>query len=238
MRVRAVLRAAVFTPREKLLLLLLNAWPLAHLVATICLATLPPWPLAWRLVAAFAGLLLVPPLLCRLIVGGGLASGEIAVPSRTFFRWWATWQLQMIFNRLPWLEEMLRFVPALYSTWLRLWGARLGRLTLWSPGVRIFDRPLLRIGDDVVLGLDVRIVGHFGSVDADGRATFILGPITIGDRATLGAAALLAPGVVIESDQCTEALFLGPPFTHWRGGERVPPSAASRHEPLVTSTPP
>jgi hypothetical protein len=126
----------------------------------------------------------------------------------------------MIFNRLPWIDEMLRLVPGLYSLWLRLWGARVGRLTLWSPGVRIYDRPLLHLGDDVVLGVDARLTGHFGGVDANGRNVFTLGAVSLGDRTTLGGGALLGPGVTLDADQTTEALFLGTPFAHWHAGER------------------
>ncbi len=221
MRVRAIIEAATFTSQQKLLLLLLNAWPLAHLTVAAMLAVLPEWPAGWRALAAASWLFLSPPLLCRLVIGSGLPSGETKAPSNIFFRWWMTWQLQMLFNRLPWIEEILRFVPGLYSLWLRLWGARIGRLTLWSPGVRIYDRPLLHIGDDVVLGIDARLVGHFGGLDAQGRVTLVLGPVTLGDRTSLGGGAMLAPGCTVEADQATEALFLGAPFTRWRDGKRV-----------------
>lgn len=220
-RVRAVLQPAVFAPRQKLLLLALNAWPLLHAAGTVAWLVGPAWTFGARLAAAAAWLLLLPPLAARLVVGRGLATGEIAVPSSAFFRWWTTWQLQMVFNRLPWLEEVLRLIPGVYSAWLRLWGARIGRLTLWSPGVRIFDRPLLHLGDDVVLGLDVRVTGHFGGLDAAGRSTMTLGPVTLRDRTTIGAAALLGPGLEIDADQATETLFLGPPFTCWQNGRRV-----------------
>lgn len=221
MRVRIITEGARFTPREKLRLLALNALPLAHVILLALVACLLPGGPLLRFVAATATLFLLPPLLARYVLRNGLPSGEIAVPSDAFFRWWTTWQLQTVFNRLPWIEELLRLIPGTYSAWLRLWGANIGRLTLWSPGVRIFDRPLLDIGDDVVLGIDTRIVGHFGGLDAVGRSTFTLGLITIGDRCVIGASALLAPGVTLESDQATEALFLGTPFAHWRAGTRV-----------------
>ena len=221
-RVRAILHAASFTPAQKLLLLALNAWPLAHLLGSVAWAVLPAWPAGWRALAVGLWLLALPPLLARFVVGRGLPAGPIPVPSRYFFRWWTTWQLQMLFNRLPWLEELMRLLPGFYSAWLRLWGARIGRLTLWSPGVKISDRPLLRIGNDTVIGIDARLVGHFGGLDADGRVTLTLGPVTVGDRTTVGGSALLGPGVLLESDQATEALFLGTPFTHWRDGQRVP----------------
>ena len=221
MRVRAVTSHAHFTPAQKVRLLALNALPLAHLAGLAALVTfLPPNPLA-RLVAGLGWFFILPPLLARIVLLRSLPQGEIAVPSAAFFRWWTTWQLQAVFNRLPWIEELLRFIPGAYSAWLRLWGARVGRLTLWSPGVRVFDRPLLRIGDDVVLGIDTRLVGHFGALDATGCTTFTIGLITLGDRCTLGASALLGPGVTLGADQTTEVLFLGTPFTQWREGARV-----------------
>ena len=222
MRVRIITAGATFSPREKLRLLALNAIPLAHLLSLALVVACIPGNLVSRFLVGVVWLLLPPPLIARLVLKSGLPQGEIAVPSDVFFRWWTTWQLQSVFNRLPWIEELLRMIPGAYSAWLRLWGAEIGQLTLWSPGVRIFDRPLLNIGDDVVLGIATRIVGHFGALDADGRSTFTLGLITIGDRCVIGASALLAPGVTLESDQATEALFLGTPFAHWQKGTRVP----------------
>ena len=222
-RVRAVLHAAAFTPAQKVLLLGLNAWPLIHLLGAAAGLTALPWSLPSRLLIVVGWLFVVPPMLCRLIAPERLPSGPVVIPSAPFFRWWATWQLQILFNRLPWIDELLRLVPGLYSLWLRLWGAQIGRLTLWSPGIRVFDRPLLRIGHDVVIGIDARLLGHYGGLDESGRAVLTLGPVTIGDRTTIGGHALLAPGVTLEADQATEALFLGTPFTHWRAGQRVLP---------------
>lgn len=235
-RVRAVLQAAVFTPTQKLWLLGLNTWPMIHLLGAVTGLAALPWSLPWCFLAVAVWLLLLPPLLCRLLAPRHLPAGPVAVPSGHFFRWWATWQLQILFNRLPWVDELLRLVPGLYSLWLRLWGAQIGRLTLWSPGVRVFDRPLLNIGHDVVIGIDARLLGHYGGLDGSGRTVLMLGPVTIGDRTTIGGNAILAPGVTLESDQSTEALFLGAPFTHWRKGQRINPpepsifNASLKHE--------
>ena len=101
-------------------MLLWNFLPLLHVCGVITCA--------WRfsIPLAIAGLYLFPPLLCRLILllyplnGGTYPSG-----SREFVSWWATAQTQMIFCRLPMLEELLRLVPGLYSMWLRLWWAKI-----------------------------------------------------------------------------------------------------------------
>ena len=61
-RVRAVRHAPVFTPRQKLLLLGLNAWPLAHVAGVVCWAWLPAWEIAWRATATALWLMVFPPL--------------------------------------------------------------------------------------------------------------------------------------------------------------------------------
>lgn len=220
-RVRQILAAASFTPRQKLQLLVLNALPLGLLVIACMVFFFFPAAFVARTASALAVLLLLPPLCARAFLRHPLTMGEHPVPSPDFFRWWAAWQLQGLFNRLPMIEEMLRLVPGLYSIWLRLWGARIGRLTLWSPGVRILDRQMLVVGDDVVIGIDVRVVGHFGGLDADGQSTLKVGPVTICDRCSIGGSALLGPGFVLDADQATETLFLGTPFTRWSEGSRI-----------------
>jgi len=229
-RVRPIVRGPQYTAGQKLLLLFLNAWPILHL---LCAAV---WSLPWlgwgsgvRIGVTVVWILIVPPLLCRFLSVDQLPPGKVAVPSPTFFRWWFSWQLQMIFNRFSWIEETLRLVPGLYSLWLRLWGARVGRLTLWSPGVRIYDRPLVRIGDDVVLGFEACLLGHFGALDPEGHSHLVLGPVEVGDRTTVGGRALLGPGFSLEADQFTETLFLGVPFNRWRAGERVQAESFSTH---------
>lgn len=230
-RVRAITRAATFTAGQKVLLLLLNAWPVLHLVAVLGWLMLPPWAMSVRVGVTAAWILLLPPLLCRILSINRLPAGDMAVPSPEFFRWWMSWQLQMVFNRFSWIEEGIRFVPGIYSFWLRLWGARVGRLTLWSPGVRLYDRPLVRIGDDVVIGIEACLLGHFGGLDSEGRAHLIVGPVKVGDRTTVGGRALLGPGLVLEADQFTETLFLGTPFSQWRAGERVRTEEFSSKQP-------
>jgi hypothetical protein len=220
-RVRLITKGALFSQRQKLRLLALNALPLAHLTSLALIAVTFPGGLTARITAATLWFFLLPPLLARYILRPSLPSGEITVPSEAFFQWWTTWQLQAVFNRLPFIEEILRIIPGAYSGWLRLWGAKIGRLTLWSPGVRILDRSLIDIGDDVVIGIDTRIVGHFGGLNAAGHSTFTLGLITIGDRCIIGASSLLAPGFTLAPDQATEALFLGTPFTRWQAGQRI-----------------
>ena len=169
---------------------------------------------------AMIGLYLLPPLLCRLILLlYPLSGGTYQSDSREFVTWWATAQTQMIFCRLPVLEELLRLVPGLYSMWLRLWGARIGRLTFWSPGVRVLDRSFLRVGNDVVAGAGVRMNAHV--IDhKDGETKLHLAAIVIGDCCNLGGYSLLTAGCIVENGESLHAFALLPPFSCWSKGKR------------------
>src|SRR5690242_9394747 len=66
--------------------------------------------------------------------------------------WWGSHQIQSIYIAIPVLEAVLRLIPGVFSWWLRLWGAKVGRDVYWTPGLEIADRGLLEIGDRVVIG--------------------------------------------------------------------------------------
>ncbi len=203
------------------LLLLLNFLPLGQLVALAALGWLGPgtWPVRAALAAGF--LWLMPPVVTRVLLAVcPLGAGALAVGGRKFFVWWTTVQLQVIFLRLPWLEEMLRMIPGAYSLWLRLWGARIGRLTFWAHGVEITDRSLLEVGDDVVLGAGVRLAGHVLWRTPEDRMELLVGPVRLGNRCLVGAQSVLGAGAELADDEATHAFFLAPPFSRWRGGRR------------------
>ena len=209
--------------RLRVWMLVWNYVPLLHLVACgwAVLAVPPGWG-----VGVLGGMVyLLPPLLARVLMAAHpLVPGSHAVGSPVFLAWWATAQLQMLFCRVPVLEEALRLVPGLYSLWLRLWGARIGRFTFWAPGLRILDRSLLRVGDDVVFGAGVRINPHV--IDTvDGRQVLHLAAVEIGPRARIGGYALLTAGCCIPADAALKAFTLAPPFTTWHEGKRVRPAA-------------
>jgi hypothetical protein len=175
------------------------------------------WPVA---LLAPAILYLVPPLAVRLLLAWRpLPSGCAELTSPDFLCWWWTAQWQIVFLRLPQLEELLRIVPGLYSLWLRLWGARVGSLVYWSPGVTILDRPLIRVGSRVVFGMGVRVNPHVIAPLPDGRVGLHLGPVTVEDDALVGGYSLLLPGCTIGAGAVTPPLRSIHAFTRWeRGG--------------------
>jgi hypothetical protein len=212
--------AAQCPPRLRIWLLLVNFVPLLHVLVLARIAFIqgPVWV---RIVAVLAALYGLPPLASRLVqLCIAIPEGRIGMGTPAFLGWWATAQLQMIFNRLPLLEELLRIVPGLYSNWLRLWGSRIGRLTFWAPGVAVLDRGYLDIGDDVLFGAGVRLNGHVLLHDKNGAMELALGRIRIGSGAFIGGYSLLTAGTEIAPGDTTHAYLLSPPFTAWREGKR------------------
>jgi hypothetical protein len=165
-------------------------------------------------------LYLLPAVIVRLVtLRTTLPVGLVDLGSPMFLRWWFTAQCQIVFTRLPWLEELLRLVPALYSAWLRLWGSKIGALVYWSPGVTVLDRSLVNLGDRVVFGAGVRLNPHV-IAPIGGRRSLILAPVTIGSDALVGGYSTLLPGCVIAPGEVTDAFRTVHPFTHVEGGRR------------------
>ncbi len=209
-------------PAQLMLLLLGNAIQLFHVAGVLALLLVPWSSWAWRVPSSLAALYLLPPLLVRLAQAiAPLQEGRLRPGEPGYMRWWLQINLQMVFNRLPWLEEVLRLVPALYSAWLRLYGSRIGKHTYWAAGTRILDRSLLEIGDGVILGAGTVIAPHLVLRGDDGQLQLAVGPVRIGDRAIVGGFSALAAGTVVPADECTRAYLLSPPFTTWRDGKRV-----------------
>ncbi|MBI3299082.1 MAG: hypothetical protein HYZ75_13015 [Elusimicrobia bacterium] len=197
-------------------MLLANALPLLHALAAAAVFAFG------GVLGGLAVLYVLPPLASRLLwVVFGRPAGRYGVADRSFSVWWVTLQLQTLFLRLPFLEELLRLVPGLYSAWLRLWGSRLGARTYWSPGTVVLDRGYLDLGDDVALGAGVRLNGHVLQRGADGRLELVVDVIRVGDRAALGGYSLFTAGSTVAAGESLRACLISPPYSRWEGGRRV-----------------
>ena len=207
---------------SRLLLLLINYASLAHLLLLAALWWVPG--LSWTERSACFVMLLygMPPLLGRcLLLFMTKPTGTVPVGSRTFFLWWALFQFQMLFSRFPFLEELLRTIPGLYSFWLRLWGARIGGTTFWSPGTVVTDRSFLDIGNNVIFGAGVRLNPHVLDKDEDGGFRLWLETIKVGDGTMVGGYSLLTAGTQIAAGETTRAFLVSPPGSLWKNGKRV-----------------
>jgi hypothetical protein len=184
-----------------------------------------------RIGAAIVVLYILPPVLARcILIICPIQEGHISIPSRDYFAWWFILNLQIIFCRLTFLEELMRIIPGAYSMWLRLWGSRIGSFTYWAAGLRILDRSFLDIGSGVAFGAGVRLNPHVIAEKDDGKMELLLARIHIGNRAIIGGYALLTAGTRIADDENTRACLLSSPFSHWKGGKRISGKSSQKTE--------
>ena len=211
-----------FSIGQRILMLLFNCIPFLHVAGTV-VAILLPWHDLWqRIAAGFIFLYLAPPIAARLTKSMlNIKEGKLSLGSKDFFTWWALSNVQMLFCRLPILEELLRLIPGLYTLWLRLWGAKIGRLTYWGAGTMILDRQFIDIGNYVVLGAGVRLNPHVIALNEKGSMELLLATVKIGDNSVVGGYSLLTAGTEIAEGECTRAMLASPPFIKWAGGKRT-----------------
>lgn len=161
---------------------------------------------------------IIPPFITRIaLIICPLKQKEYMLYTKEYYTWWLIFCAQIIYLRLPILEELIRIVPGLYSMWLRVfWGAKIGKFTFWAPGTRILERNFIEIGDNVVFAADTRINPH---VQTDTK--LLLSPIIIENNVVVGAYSLLTCGTILKANQVTKAFLISPPFSIWQDGVRV-----------------
>lgn len=151
----------------------------------------------------------LPPLLFRVLhLFFKNGAGSYKISDKEFLVWWYGAQLQVIFSRFPFFEEILRLIPFTYSFWLRLWGAKIGSFVYWSPRTEILDRNLLDIGDRVVVGYGVKMTSHLIN-----KEKIFLAPISIGKDSVIGGEARIAPGCAIGDNMTVKAMTILEPMT-------------------------
>lgn len=190
------------------------------LVGGVAVFLAGPAPAA-RVAVALVWLYVVPPALARLILAArGAPVGRATADAPAYRTWWLLTQIQMVFNRVRLLEEVLRLIPGAYGLWLNLWGARVSLFAFWSPGVFVADRYLLRVGRGAVLGARCHVGGHIISATGGGGWELVVAPVTIEPGAVVGALAMVGPGCVIAAGETVPAGRRLAPFTAWRDGRR------------------
>jgi hypothetical protein len=101
-----------------------------------------------------------------------------------------------------------RLIPApLTRLWARLWGMKIGRKSY--PGLSCLGDPqFLQIGDNVTIGQDSLLTAHV--MEGDLLAHY---PIRVGNRATIGAKALIYAGVTVGEGAIVAGGAVVPKFT-------------------------
>ena len=197
--------------------------PFVHLCCSVALVSYSAirYGSSWAIGAVVFSIYLLPPLAVRLARPSAMTSVNYPLGSAGFLKWWYSSQWQVIYGRFPALEELLRTVPGLYSAWLRLWGAKIGAIVYWSPGIKIFDRPFLEIGDRVVIGADTKITPHYLARSADGEMELVLSTVSIGHDAMIGGSTLLPAGVHVDPGEQTPGFKPMAPFAVFRDGQHI-----------------
>lgn len=205
---------------RRLVILAINFIPLIHF--SLVLGPLFFTNFSWQVRAAISLLnLYLLPVLCSRLVHGffGKANGFLEFDDPRFMIWWCLSQFESLFSRFGCLEEVLRVVPGLYSTWLRMWGSKIGRLVYWSAGTRILDRAYLDIGNDVVFGISVRLNPHVLRRNPSGKLELILDSVKVEDGALIGGYSLLTAGSCVGAQEATKANLILPPYRGWAEGK-------------------
>jgi len=199
--------------------LALNYIPLTQLLLGAAFVAWRAQSLRSVLLWSAAWLYLVPPVVTRvtLLLLGRPEGRGLTQDARAYKVWWFTHQWQVVFNRLPWLEELLRLVPGLYALWIRAWGGRVSPWAYWGPGSLVVDRYLVVVEAGAVIGMGAGLTGHIGHLSADGTFLVDVAAPRVGRGAMMGARSGLGPGAELAPQQVLPAGRMMPPFVRWDG---------------------
>lgn len=204
----------------RLLTVIINYYSAVYVLSGITLAFLFSPSFSCVTIFVFIYVYLVPPVLCRLLISlFGRPVGTVNSDSKVFIYWWFLTQLQIIFVRLPFLEELLRIFPGLYSFWLNIWGGRISLLTYWSPGVILTDRYHLNIERGVIIGGGCRIGAHIITITDNNLQRLTLAPVTIEHNSVIGFNAAIGPGCHVYPGETLPAAKILKPFYAWQHGK-------------------
>ncbi|MBC7661410.1 MAG: acyl transferase [Chitinophagaceae bacterium] len=126
-----------------------------------------------------------------------LKTGLSRIARKAYSPWWGSFQMQQLFLILPGLERILHVVPGLFSLWLRGWGAKVGKNVFWTPHTLILDRPLMNLGDNIVVGHRCSFSSHVISLNKTGELVLFVRPIVIGSGVFIGAGSDFGPGTEV-----------------------------------------
>lgn len=213
------------------LALALNYLPVGQLLLGAIVIVSLASSAASALFLAVAWLYLLPPAVCRLTLAvfGTPCGRGLTQDAPAFKVWWFVHQWQIVFNRLPWLEELLRLVPGLYALWIWMWGGRVSPLVYWGAGSLVVDRPLVIVDAGAIIGMGAGLAGHAGVLGADGIYRIDIGAPHVGSGAIMGARSGLGPGAELAPNRMLPAGRMMPPFTRWDGaGKRGLPAEQAK----------
>jgi acetyltransferase-like isoleucine patch superfamily enzyme len=110
--------------------------------------------------------------------------------------WVLALKIQMFLSFFSVFEKILQLIPGLFSVWLRCWGSSIGSNVIWTPDSKIFDRSLLQIGNNVLIGNMTVLSSHI--IKYKNNSLFLYcRKIKIGNDTLVGGRTTICPGVVV-----------------------------------------
>lgn len=142
---------------------------------------------------------LLPPIMWRILsplIPVRMGASYLGVHTESVNGWFVSYQIQQIYNALPFLEAILKLIPGFYSAWLRLWGARIGKKVNWTCQSKVVDRPFVHIGDRCLIGNEAYLSAH-AIKKKDDRYLLYLKEVSIGSDVVLSLQSIVGPGAII-----------------------------------------
>lgn len=147
-------------------------------------------PFLWRILTSFYG-----PIPKVSFIGRKAETGNL---------WFAGHKLQEIYGTFDFLEKVLRTIPGMYSFWLRLWGARIGKKVNWTSGCKLVDRPQIHVGDRSLIG-NLSYISAHAIKKRNGKYSLFTKDVHIHEDVVLSYLVTVAPGVTIEAGVFVES---------------------------------
>ena len=178
---------------------LTSFFPLIHLVLIgLVLTCFFHQPSLWGLISLPLVVYLLPVAIFRLHqLIWPLKPGKYDLLAAKYVPWWGSYNFQQTFNTFPMFENILLLYPPLFSVWLRLWGAKIGKNVYFTPCLRVLDRPMIRIGDQTLLGFKTSMTSHV-ILPKNGSQWLVVAPVTIERDCFIGAYTRIGPGATVK----------------------------------------
>lgn len=185
----------------KILEKLFSVFPIFHFITIVyfLLLFISEHKPIWVLAMIFA-IYILPVLTWRLLFLK-ISEGKqhIGKKSNLGSSWLISHYIQYLFILFPSFEKALLLIPGAYSFWLRLWGSKIGKGVIWAPVMSLHDRPLMEVGDHVIIGGHTNIASHF-LIRQNNTLNSYIKKVNIGNKVIIGAESSLGPGSNIISD--------------------------------------
>jgi len=135
-------------------------------------------------------------ILAKWMIIGRYKVGKYPIWGNMYLRWWLVQQIIAIMGKGYFRDDLPFIGPHLVRAYYVMMGAKIGSNVKIHKDAKIGQPDLLTIGNDVII--DNAIIRPFGLEEGH----FVMLPITIGDRCSIGVKSVVTPGTFLPSGTC------------------------------------